>query len=261
MPEAQRLITNNPHLAPLEKSCADAPPHKHEVISGGPAVRHTARYADFFAATYAACLRLSWRNGFQPGKVAYKEEALEAFASLLHVPEKDEASNAVHVRAGSASSSGPPEPGARSAEVPAAAAAVVPAAAPAAVAGAAAPAAADPPKDDFWEETTNTWIRNHVVPRTRLFVPESLDGAPTPAGHPSVEFLQDVRYTLYAWHGAKYDKKSSKVITLKDLHSEAGTRALKHQWTGKIIFLKKGSPASYPVEGDKPLSTLSYARP
>ena len=127
------LVTNNPHLAPLEKHCADAPPHKHEVIIGGPAARHTARYADFFAATYAACLRLSWRNGFQPAKLAYMEKSVEIFTSLLYVPEKAEASNAVHVRAGSASSSGPAEPGARRVDAPAAAV------------GAAAPAAAAVP--------------------------------------------------------------------------------------------------------------------
>ena len=142
------LITNNPHLAPLEKCCADAPPHKHEVISGGNAVRHTARYADFFAATYAACLRLSWRSGFQPAKLAYLEKTVETFSSLLYVPEKAAVSGAVHIRAGgvgfvpapvpasgSASSSGSAEPRARGADAPAAAVA----------ASAAAPAAANPP--------------------------------------------------------------------------------------------------------------------
>ena len=42
-------------------------------------------------------------------------------------------------------------------------------------------------------------------------------------------------------------------MTLTDQWQEAGTRALKQQWTGKAIFLKSGSVVSYPVECDRPL--------
>ena len=111
----------------MSKSCADAPPHKHEVIVGTAAVKHTARYADSFTTTYADCLRLSWKSGFKPAKMDYLEKPVESFQSLLYVPEKVERAGAVHIRASSASSTGTPEGGAR---VPRGAAASASAAAP-----------------------------------------------------------------------------------------------------------------------------------
>ena len=98
------------------------------------------------------------------------------------------------------------------------------------------------------------WIRHHVVPRTRLFVPEELEEAARPSGYPAVDSLQDLRYTVYSRHGGKYAKTGAKLITLTDIWPEASTRALKHQWTGKTLFLKKGAASSLSVEGDKPLA-------
>ena len=72
----------------MEKSCADAPPHKHEVLIGGVTTKLAAHYPEFFVTFYAACLRLAWKSGFKPAKLDFVEKGLDAFESLLYEPEK-----------------------------------------------------------------------------------------------------------------------------------------------------------------------------
>lgn len=305
-------MTNNPFLAVVQKSCGDAPPHRHEIVLGAddggqPRARAAGQYAEAFCHAYAAGLRMSWRQNFAPPKLDYPFQPLEIFESLTSTPEDVKTVNATRGMSQKPTKQTSVQEQRRSAEgvagnhggsetnvsdprvdgyapppqavLPSAGvnarwdptlqrcilhtscqdtkcignqtvrlmpsseggstdSAGLTTAAPTTTASPAPPPPRPTPTTDYWVETTNTWVLHHVEPRLKLYVPPALR-APEEGG-PVADDLKE------------YELKGAKIVPLKDSWAEAGARALKHRWTGRTIFLKKGSPSALPGEGDMP---------
>ena len=84
------------------------------------------------------------------------------------------------------------------------------------------------PKADYWTETCKHWIRIHVMPRLKCFVPsDALDG-------PSPDALEPTRTSEQLFLNGTRDVKQH---LWTNIHDAAAKSRMK--WTGRSTFLKK----------------------
>jgi len=249
--KSTRIITNNPYLRTLEKRCADVVAHSHRAVeglsgTGIPRSVESGAYAEAMTLTYAQGLRTAWTHGARPDPINLDPVLLKtlqdniAFSPKLAegvrervLRESPEPVNAVSGGALQSSSSSSPVPVNAGPGVEQASSSSSGANLP----GAALIAAGAPQskKSDYWNETSTTWIRMHVVPRNLCFTPgDSLDG-------PKDDTLQPMRVTEQAYVNGSQDTKSHNWTDPHQSHCKSRTK-----WTGRSIFYKKESPDVVP---------------
>ncbi|CAE8623312.1 unnamed protein product, partial [Polarella glacialis] len=213
------LVTNNPHLEPLRRKCADVVTHKHEPVLGADGAGRPRRspagaYPEAFCQVYAAGVRRACQQGFRPPKV---KVVMPTIAQL-------EACTWPHTWT-PASSAAAPDVSAHQV----------------AVHQAPSSSSADddlPLQQDHWLETPSAWVRVHITPRVVLFTPADDDVGSGPA----LATLKDVRLTEVKTVG------SADTRAHRDNWREVGSRGLKKQWTGRTVFAKAASLAAPQAE-------------
>ena len=145
------MLSNNTYLQGLVRKCVDVVKHAHQAVIGksttGQARSADAgAYAPLMAVSYAACVRTPWLRGVQPTP---KPELPKITLDMLI---RDIALDPAKL-----SSTGS-TPNIKNA--------------PMTVGGGSASSAPAPPTrapGDYWTETSDTWIRMHVIPRFTMF--------------------------------------------------------------------------------------------
>ena len=248
-----RIMTNNPYLRNINRRCVDVEGHTHEPTIGNSSLGksrslHSSEYPVGFGRTYAAMLRTAWAIGVNPVRKEVPgmnlEELKKSIArdprefplvNAMAAPGEEERVGAVGIQpevegsmpedSGGAASSGQhaDEPEKSTRPVRRRLRPLYPAGA----AASSAVLAPEPlPKDDYWLETEDHWVRIHVVPRTTYFYPA--DGPEGPVLHQ----IKPVRVTQLCYLDGT---KETREHAWDDTHwGKAKTKA---RWIGRSVFV------------------------
>ena len=210
------IVTNCPTLNGVRRRCYEVATHTHRAAwgtdeSGAKRAKEAGAYPREMATALARGIRAAFLQKLTPTPQEQTVADLKVDASSVALSVEDLA-NIVPARptsVGGATASGGssrPEPAPPSAAASAAAA----------------------PARDYWVETETTWIRYHVTPRRRYFVPSD-----EPEGGPRAADLTKIRETHIVFVNGTTDSRRHDWTS-----SEWRVKSIGKQWKGRSVFFK-----------------------